>query len=93
MHGIKHKALVLFAVFGAIAATGAANAKAVAPERACPGLCPSALGSAWTAGTAPRRDDFETDTDSANADNPALPPYARGRGQETGGPARALIPN
>ncbi|GEO99267.1 hypothetical protein [Methylobacterium haplocladii] len=31
------------------------------------------------------------DTDGANAKNPALPAYARGRGQETGGPARQLI--
>lgn len=33
------------------------------------------------------------DTDSGNANNPALPSYAQGRGQETGGPARELIPN
>ncbi len=31
------------------------------------------------------------DTDGANAKNPALPAYARGRSQETGGPARELI--
>lgn len=31
------------------------------------------------------------DDDGANAKNPALPWYARGRGQETGGPARMLI--
>jgi hypothetical protein len=31
------------------------------------------------------------DADGANAKNPALPAYARGRGQETGGPARELI--
>ncbi len=31
------------------------------------------------------------DDDSGNAKNPALPWYARGRGQETGGPARMLI--
>ena len=33
------------------------------------------------------------DTDSSNAKNPALPGYAQTRGQETGGPARELIPN
>ncbi|GJE59768.1 hypothetical protein MPOCJGCO_1870 [Methylobacterium trifolii] len=33
------------------------------------------------------------DTDSGNAKNPALPSYAQARGQETGGPARELIPN
>ena len=33
------------------------------------------------------------DTDGGNADNPALPEYAQNRGQETGGPARELIPN
>ncbi|MCI9880371.1 MULTISPECIES: hypothetical protein [Methylobacterium] len=33
------------------------------------------------------------DTDSGNARNPALPDYAQARGQETGGPARELIPN
>lgn len=33
------------------------------------------------------------DTDSGNAKNPALPDYAQARGQETGGPARELIPN
>jgi len=33
------------------------------------------------------------DTDSGNAKNPALPGYAQARGQETGGPARELIPN
>lgn len=31
-------------------------------------------------------------TDSGNARNPALPGYAQGRGKETGGPARELIP-
>lgn len=31
------------------------------------------------------------DDDSANAKNPALPWYSRGRGSETGGPARMLI--
>ncbi|GEO99251.1 hypothetical protein [Methylobacterium haplocladii] len=31
------------------------------------------------------------DDDSANAKNPALPWYARGRGQETGGPDRMEI--
>lgn len=30
---------------------------------------------------------------SGNAKNPALPSYAQARGQETGGPARELIPN
>lgn len=92
MHSIKHKALVLFAAVGVLASAGA-NAKAVAPERACPGLCTSTLASAWAAGAVPRNEFFETDTDAANANNPALPPYARGRGQETGGPARDLIPN
>lgn len=92
MYSIKHKALVLFAAVGVLASAGA-DAKAVAPERACSGLCTSALASAWTAGAAPRNDFFETDADSANANNPALPPYARGRGQETGGPARELIPS
>ncbi|MCE4225923.1 hypothetical protein HCU64_19400 [Methylobacterium sp. C25] len=33
----------------------------------------------------------ERDDDSANAKNPALPWYERGRGSETGGPARMLI--
>ena len=33
------------------------------------------------------------DTDSGNARNPALSGYAQARGQETGGPARELIPN
>ncbi|UGB27050.1 hypothetical protein LPC10_05510 [Methylorubrum sp. B1-46] len=92
MYSIKHKALVLFAAVGILASAGA-SAKTVAPERVCSGLCISALASDWTAGAAQRREFFETDTDSANANNPALPPYARGRGQETGGPARELIPN
>ncbi|MHC2017686.1 hypothetical protein [Methylobacterium sp. CM6247] len=33
------------------------------------------------------------DEDGDNAKNPALPGYERGRGQETGGPARQLIPD
>lgn len=36
---------------------------------------------------------YADDEDGGNARNPALPPYERGRGQETGGPARNLIPN
>jgi len=32
------------------------------------------------------------DDDGSNARNPALPAYQRGMGQETGGPARMLIP-
>lgn len=35
----------------------------------------------------------KSDANSGNADNPALPSYAQARGQETGGPARELIPN
>ncbi|OHV17711.1 hypothetical protein BK022_03945 [Methylorubrum extorquens] len=96
MYHIKHTALVLLTAVGALAAvTAGASAKAVAPAQACSGSCTSSLISAWTAGTTPRDEFFETDTDtdSANANNPALPPYARGRGQETGGPARELIPN
>ncbi|PXW51425.1 hypothetical protein [Methylobacterium sp. B4] len=94
MYSIKHKALVLLVAVGALAtASAGASTKAVAPERACSGFCTSALASAWATGTTPRIDFFETDPDSANANNPALPPYARGRGQETGGPARELIPN
>jgi hypothetical protein len=33
------------------------------------------------------------DEDDDNAKNPALPSSERGRGQETGGPARNLIPD
>nr|WP_283535723.1 hypothetical protein [Methylorubrum extorquens] len=94
MYNIKHTALVLFAAVGALASvTTGASAKAVAPAQACSGNCTSSIVSAWTAGAMPRDDFFESDTDSANANNPALPPYARGRGQEAGGPARELIPN
>ncbi|WP_041357388.1 hypothetical protein [Methylorubrum extorquens] len=94
MYNTKDTALFLFTAVGALAAASAgASAKAVAPERACSGICTSALTPAWTAGATPRNEFFETDTDFANANNPALPPYARGRGQETGGTARELIPN
>ncbi|MER2252405.1 hypothetical protein ABS772_21000 [Methylorubrum podarium] len=93
MYKIKHAALVLLTAVGALAAADAgASAKAVAPERACSGICTSALTPALTVGATPRNE-FEADTDFANANNPALPPYARGRGEETGGPARELIPN
>lgn len=94
MYSIKHTARVFFTAVGALAlASAAASATTFTPERPCSGICTSALASAWASGAAPRDAFFESDADSANANNPALPPYARGRGQETGGPARELIPN
>ncbi|WP_019903566.1 hypothetical protein [Methylobacterium sp. 77] len=36
---------------------------------------------------------YAGDEDGGNARDPALPSDERGRGQETGGPARELIPN
>jgi hypothetical protein len=47
-------------------------------------ILPQARSASWLGGP---------DTDSGNARNPALPGYAQARGQETGGPARELIPN
>ena len=49
--------------------------------------------SARVPATAFDRPLYAGDEDGGNARDPALPAYERGRGQETGGPARELIPN
>ncbi|MBB2960877.1 hypothetical protein [Methylobacterium sp. R2-1] len=94
MLSIKHSVVVLLTAAGTLAAADiGASAKVIAPAQPCSALCISSLSSPLPVGVVPRSEDFETDADYANAKNPALPPYARGRGQETGGPARELISN
>ncbi|CAA2136686.1 hypothetical protein [Methylobacterium bullatum] len=86
---IKTFSAVVFASACTLAAlTGASQARP-APHRlespTITGSIPAPAQSAsWLGGP---------DTDSGNAKNPALPFYAQARGQETGGPARELIPN
>lgn len=85
----KTASALAFASACALAAlTGASQAR-TAPHRA---ESPAATGSIL-----PQTRSAEglggPDTDSGNARNPALSGYAQARGQETGGPARELIPN
>lgn len=44
-------------------------------------------------GRAPWQAPYEYDSGSDNDRNPALPYYQQGRGQQTGGPARNLLPD
>ena len=86
---IKTVSAVAFASVGTLAAlTGASQARTVPHPTESPAITGSILpqtqSADWLGGP---------DTDSGNARNPALPGYAQARGQETGGPARELIPN
>ncbi|MRI55278.1 hypothetical protein D8770_15095 [Methylobacterium sp. DB1607] len=75
MHKLAIIALVASATFGSTIAS-----------QARPALMPETHTIRFGATTPAYRDN-----DRANAKNPALPAYAQGRGQETGGPARVLI--
>ncbi len=44
-------------------------------------------------GRAPWNSDWEYDSGSGNDRRPELPYYQQGRGQQTGGPARNLLPD
>ncbi|KQP37286.1 hypothetical protein ASF49_22155 [Methylobacterium sp. Leaf104] len=81
-------ALVFASACTLAALTGASQARTVSHPTEDPSttgsVLPQARSAYWLGGM---------DTDSGNARNPALPGYAQGRGQETGGPARELIPN
>lgn len=70
------------------ALTGTSQARTAAQPTESPtvtcSILPQAQSPYWFGGP---------DTDSGNARNPALAGYAQARGQETGGPARELIPN
>jgi hypothetical protein len=83
---ISAVALASACTFAAL--TGASEARSVTRPLESPAVTGSILSQAgsasWLGGP---------DTDSGNARNPALPGYAQARGQETGGPARELIPN
>lgn len=83
---ISAVALASACTFAAL--TGASEARTVSHPMESPTVTGSILSQAqsgyWLGGP---------DTDSGNARNPALPGYAQARGQETGGPARELIPN
>lgn len=86
---IKTVSAVAFASACTLAAlTGASQARTVPHPTESPAITGSILpqtrSTDWLGGP---------DTDSGNARNPALPGYAQARGQETGGPARELIPN
>ncbi|GJE54863.1 hypothetical protein [Methylobacterium thuringiense] len=70
-------AALALAAFALVGMTGLSQAQGLRAPQARSISSPSAL--------------VYGDTDGANAKNPALPAYARGRGQETGGPARQLI--
>ena len=81
-------ALALASACTFAALTGASEARTVHRPTESPAvtgsIVPQARSADWLGGP---------DTDSGNARNPALPGYAQARGQETGGPARELIPN
>lgn len=86
---IKTVSAIAFASACTLAAlTGASQARTVPHPTESPAITGSILpqtqSADWLGGP---------DTDSGNARNPALPGYAQARGQETGGPARELIPN
>ena len=81
-------AVVLASAASIAALTGASQARTFPHPTESPTITGSIL-------TPPRSADWlgGPDSDSGNARNPALPGYAQARGQETGGPARELIPN
>lgn len=55
---------------------------------------PAALDTVGTeSGRAPWNADWEYDSGSGNDRRPELPYYQQGRGQQTGGPARNLLPD
>ncbi|MGU3362381.1 hypothetical protein ACLBWX_18815 [Methylobacterium sp. M6A4_1b] len=89
MSMLKTFSALAFASTCTVAAlTGASQARPIPYPAEGPAITgsilPQARSTDWLGGP---------DTDSGNARNPALPGYAQARGQETGGPARELIPN
>ncbi|GJE18970.1 hypothetical protein [Methylobacterium marchantiae] len=86
---IKTFSAVFFASACTLAAlTGVSEARTVPHQTESPANTGSILAPAQSAYRL-----GGPDTDSGNVKNPALPGYAQARGQETGGPARELIPN
>lgn len=56
-------------------------------------LPPDVDATGMLGGRAPWQAPYEYDSGGNNDRNPALPYYQQGRGQQTGGPARNLLPD
>ncbi|MEH3116059.1 MAG: hypothetical protein PGN25_22830 [Methylorubrum populi] len=80
----------------AVALLGAATL-AILPAAAGPGRGDAAFDAApavpAVGGRAPWNAPWEYDSGSGNDRRPELPYYQQGRGQQTGGPARNLLPD
>lgn len=85
----KTAALALATIAAAAALSGTASARSFGPSHGRYMTLESAGPAA--ASPAPYGQLSLEDEDGGNAKNPALSAYQRGRGQETGGPARMLI--
>lgn len=83
----KIAALALATMAAAAALPAAASARTLGPHQGRY----MTLESAGPATASPYGQLGLEDEDGGNAKNPALSAYQRGRGQETGGPARMLI--
>ncbi|WP_232631871.1 hypothetical protein [Methylobacterium sp. Leaf118] len=79
---------LMVALVGSALAAGAAQAGPLYGERVIEGPAVSTAG-----GRAPWNQAWEYDSGSGNDRRPELPYYQQGRGQQTGGPARNLLPD
>lgn len=79
---------VMAALLGSGLAAGAAQAGPFYGERVIVGPAVPTVG-----GRAPWSQPWEYDSGSGNDRRPELPYYQQGRGQQTGGPARNLLPD
>ena len=84
----KNAALALATIAAAAALPGAASARTLSSGH---GRYMTLESAEAAAGPASYGQLSLEDEDGGNAKNPALSVYQRGRGQETGGPARMLI--
>lgn len=83
---------ILFALALTLLPAAAQAQPPIARERLGPG--PAGEGTPITVGgRAPWNAPWEYDSGSDNGRRPELPYYQQGRGQETGGPARNLLPD
>lgn len=80
-------AILAFSAVAAAAVPASAQYDGYAPRRVAPDV--EVTGSLRHA---PWEQPYQYDTDSDNDRRPELAPYQQGGGQQTGGPARNLIP-
>ena len=73
-------------------AIGLASAGSASAQGYGYGYGPRAVGATGSIGRAPWQEPWQYDTGGDNDNRPELKPYQQSGGQQTGGPARNLLP-